>query len=255
MPLVRANDLIRSALLIIGEYSPGEQLEAADGVIGLERLNGLLGLWRTMSVMAIVKVRERFDLEADRGGGDDPYTIGPGGDFDTEKPAKQTAIVAASLILTSPGAPNEVRVPLGLETDQSYFAKGIPDMRSGQPTSLYYSPTYAGGLGTVYLWPVPDVDTNDLELLIERPLSAFPDGTTQVDVPDGWDHALTFNLARVLQSSYGQQMSADDKLTASNALRILQAANSTPIDIANDAAILSRGGRPVGYNIDTGTGG
>lgn len=244
-------DLAKASYLILGVFAPGEALKPADLQIALDFANRMIGGWRQQSLMAITVGRLRFDLEADKGGIDDPYTIGPGGDFDVAKPPNQNSILAANLILTSPGPPNEVRVPLGLVTDQATFANKIPGMRSGQPTVLYYNATYAGGLGTITLWPVPDVDTNDLELQVQQPLAGFPNLVTDVDLPDGWEEAIIYNLASRLAGPYATAMKPEDKQTAINSLRTIQAANTRLFDMSNDFAAIGSS-TPGLYNIETG---
>jgi len=210
----------------------------------------MLSQWRTRALLIPVIARERFDLVADQGGLDDPYTIGDGGDFDTERPATQTAITAANLILTATSP--EVRIPLGIYTDTAYHAHKIPGMSSSIPTGLYYNPTYADGFGSIFLWPVPDVATNDLELFLQKPLASFDDLTTSYDLPDGADDVLIYQLARRLAGPYGRSLSDDDKILARNSLDAFMRANVHLVDAGTDARW---SGRRTPYNINSGAGG
>jgi hypothetical protein len=96
-----------------------------------------------------------------------------------------------------------VRVQLGIYTDQAYDANKIPDMSNSQPTGLYYNPTFASGLGSIFLWPVPNTSTNDLELFLQKGLAQFADTTSTVYLPDS---ALNSPDAPVPVLIYGHPM-------------------------------------------------
>lgn len=251
MPTVTALQLAQDAFANLNVFLPGESIPANDGARALRLLNLMLSQWRQRQVLIPVQARERFDLVADQGGPDDPYTIGPGGDFDTARPPNQNSILAANLILTSTDP--EVRVPLGLYTTPGYFANQLPGMSNSQPTSLYYNPTYADDLGSILLWPVPNTAINDLELLLLKPLASFADLSTAYDVPDGADDALAYNLERRLAGPYGREMPASDAAIARESLGVFKRSNIQLSDLANDVTFTSY--RRTLYNINTGSGG
>lgn len=246
--------IAENAFALLNVFLPGEAVPGADGAYACGVANRMLSGWGQRNLMIPVVSRERFDLVANQGGTTNPYTIGPGGDFDTERPSNQNSIVSANLILTASSP--EVRVPLGIYTDQAYDANQIPDLTNGQPTGLYYNPTYANDLGSIYLWPVPDVSTNDLELFLQKGIAQFdPDsmGTT-VYLPDGAEDAITYQLARRLQGPYGKSLSAEDKLIAKEVLDTYKRSNVKMSDLASDAFMFTSGRRTI-FNIQTGSGG
>lgn len=248
MASVTGNQVVQGAFSLLNVFLPGETPDANNAQYGLSVLNDLLSLWSQETLMIPVIARERFDLVANQGGPDNPYTIGPGGDFDTERPSNQTSITAANLILatTSP----EVRVPLGIYTDQAYDANQIPGMSNTQPTSLYYNPTYANDLGSIYLWPVPTVDYNDLELFLQKSVAQFADLVTTQYVPDGVPMMLKYNLARALAGSYGRQLAPSDQQIADKSLGIYRRSNTKLFDLLNDASFGPN--RNTIFNINTG---
>lgn len=252
MPAVTGAQIVGDAFSLLNVFLPGESVPANDGSLALRFLNDLLSEWAQRPTMIPVVARERFDLTANQGGPDNPYTIGDGGDFDTTKPANQNSIVSANLILTATSP--EVRVPLSPYTNQGYAANQLPGMTSGQPTSFYYEPTYQGDLGTFYLWPVPDVSTNDLELFIEQAIAQFANLTTTYYVPDGLPRALKYNLADALQVPYGRELSQKAERIAVSSLGTFKRSNTTLSDLMNDAYVFSQG-RGTLYNIQTGSGG
>lgn len=251
MPAMTGLEVMTASFGILNVYMPGETVSANDRTFALGVLNRMLSSWAQRAILCPVIARERFDLVANKGGEDDPYTIGPGGDFDTERPPNQKSLVSANLILTASSP--EVRVPLGIYTDDAYDANQIPGMSNSQPTGIYYNPTYAGGLGSIYLWPVPDNSTNDLELFLQKYLVQFANTSTSYDMPDGWDDALVYQLAMRLAGPYGKQMAASDTQIAIEALRVVKRSNEKITDVMNDATFATAN-RSTLYNIRTGVG-
>lgn len=254
MPLVSADDIyggVDGALIILNVIMPGGSVPAALGQMAFSALNDLLSEWSQRAEMIPLISRERFTMTADKGGPDDPYTIGDGGDFDTERPSNQNSIVSANLILTATSP--EVRVPLGIYTDQAYDANQLPSMSNTQPTGLYYNPTYDNELGSIFLWPVPNTDENDLELFLQKNVAQFPDQTTEVYVPDGWPRALKYVLADTLAGRLGRTLTASDQRIMIAAKGTIERANFKLQDLANDATFALTIRRTL-YNIMTGNG-
>lgn len=250
MPSVTGTSISNGAFALLGLYSPAETPSSADGTYALTVINDLLSEWSLGRAFVPIIARERFDMIADRGGPTNPYTIGSGGTLATTRPATQSAIVAANLILTDTDP--EVRVPLGIYTDEAYFFNQIPAMSNTQPTSLYYNPTYSSSLGSVYLWPVPDNADNDLELLLQKPIAQFADLSTAYIVPDGLPRALKYNVAFTMGGTYGRQLAPSDAMIAVSSLERFKRGNLHLSDQMNDATWA--GYRRTLYNINSGNG-
>ncbi len=251
MPAVTGLSLVRDAFGILNVFLPGESIPNDDGQFALRTMNRMIGGWSQRARTVPVIAREVFDLVANQGGPSNPYTIGDGGNFDTEKPPNQQSVVAASLILTA--SDPDVEVPLGIYTDDAYDAIQIKEQSNSQPTGLYYNPTYANDLGTIQLWPVPDIATNDLALYLQKPIVRFADLSTTYYLPEGYDDAIVYKLAQRLAGPYGKQLSDDDKQLGVNALALVMRSNTKLTDLRNDA--IWAGPRPTLYNLNTGTGG
>lgn len=249
MPAVTANELCGTAFTLLNVFLPGEAVPAADANTGRTFLNLLLSLWRQQAMTIPIVARERFDMIADRGGPTNPYTVGPGGTINTTpRPPNQHSVTAANLILTATDP--EVRVPLAISTTQAAFANQVPGLSSSQPTAVFYNPTYASDLGSLYLWPVPDTAENDLELFLQKPLASFDDGLTTYYVPDGADTALSYNLAELLSVPYGRELPPAAVRMARLSLGIFERSNLQVSDLPNDARF---GQYRTGlYNIHTG---
>lgn len=251
MPAVTGSELIGDAFGILNVFLPGESVSSSDENFALRTMNRMLNQWNQRAQFIPVISRERFAMVADQGGPDDPYTIGPGGDWDTERPSNQNSIASANLILTTTSP--EVRVPLGIYADQAYDANQIPGMSNTQPTGLYYNPTYDDDLGSVFLWPVPSVDYNEIELFLEKAIPQFSTASATYFIPDGAPEAIVYNLAKRLQGPYGRAMTQADNLIAIESLGVFKRSNTKLSDVMNDAYWASS--RRTLYNINTGSGG
>src|SRR3990167_5726369 len=255
MPAITGTDVAEFAFALLNVFLPGEALTGDAGEFALEALNDWLSEQSQKALMCPAISRNQFDLTANKGGLDNPYTIGDGADFDVVKPPNQNSIVAANLILTA--STPTVRVPLGIFTDQAYDANRIPDLSTTQPTGLYYQPFTASAsndYGQIYLWPEPDNATNDLELFIQLALLQFADLSTTYYVPAGVPRMLKYNLADILQVPYGKTLGARAQQTAVSSLGTYKRANTKLSDLANDAYVFTQGRQSL-YNIQTGQGG
>lgn len=252
MPATTGNAIIADAFGILNVFLPGESIPNNQAESALGFLNRMIGQWSQRDLLVPVVAREVFDITSNKGGPSNPYTIGSGADWNTTKPQNQNSIVGASLLLTSPSPDTEV--PLVLYTDSMYSLVQQKELTNAQPTGLYYNPTYSTtDYGTINLWPVPDNATNDIVLYINKALARFTDRTTTYYVPEGYDDALTYNLAQRLAGPWGKQMQPDDRQLAVASLGVIKRANTKLFDLPNDATF-AVWPRPTAYNINTGAG-
>ncbi len=84
--------LVTAALRKIGAYAPGETPSPTEITNGVSAANDLIDDWATQDLTVSYKVRELFDLVV----GQQTYSIGAGGDFDTVRPQ---AIDAAAILI------------------------------------------------------------------------------------------------------------------------------------------------------------
>jgi hypothetical protein len=120
---------------MIGVLDPDDTMTATQGRQGLRALNMMTGLWSLMPTTSPVTSREVFDLVANQGGPDNPYTIGPSGDFDTTRPQ---SILAASY-LQYPGTAQEIEVPRAVITTDAWQQISVKQLRHTPTISDRYS--------------------------------------------------------------------------------------------------------------------
>ena len=223
---ITARDLITAAFQDIGALPEGESLTAAMAKDGLRRLNNMIALWALQPGTMLSNKREVFPLVA----GQETYTIGPTGDFDTVRPVYLTG---AGLLLGGLAYPVELR--LGLLTDDAYENLKIKTQPSTQPTQIYYNETQP--LGTVKLWPVPTIALNSLVLYSSEATSGFADLTTPYTFAPGYTEAIEYNLAKRLATPYGRALPPEIREFAAQSLAWVKTANTELVDMQIDAGL------------------
>jgi hypothetical protein len=279
MRTVTPTSLVSGSLLLLGVYAPGETPNATEIANGVEVANDLIDDWATQGLTIPSTVREVFTLTA----GQQTYSIGSGGDFDTVRPQ---SIDAASILINpadvqtltsitrsgstatatlaghgySSGA--NITISGAVETDyngtfiitvtssstftytvsgtpttpatgtitaqdaygsafemfcgilnyQQYISIPIKGLPNNWPTALFYNATFASGLGTIYLYPMPN-RASRLVLYSGRILAQLDAAALTADIilPPAATRALKYNLALELLPQYPRP---DDSATA-----------------------------------------
>jgi hypothetical protein len=242
---IRALDLINNACDLLNIKAMGETLTQAEAQSCFGRLNRMIDSWGLQPSMMPNNRREVFDLVADQAN----YTIGPGGDFDTTRPIW---ITGAGLLQNSVSP--AVEIPRPVINNSQYEAIQIKDFGSTYFTQVYYNMTYASGLGTITLWPVPTVTTNQLVIYSDQAIPGFSSLTAQYVFPPGYTEAIEDNLALRIAAPFGREIPAEVKTRAAKGLAAIKRANTADVqDLAMDPALLSGMRRP--YNILSDQGG
>jgi len=127
-------------------------------------------------------------------------------------------------------------------------------MPNNQFTVVYYNP--ANPFGEIFLWPLPDVSTNQLVLYLQNAFTGFADLTTSYDYPDnpGYAEALQYQFDRRLILPYSVTnpaiLAKVDEMAAETFGNIKRA-NNKLTDLPSDARMFAKD-RRTGYNIETG---
>lgn len=242
-----ARALIGMAFLHLGVYQPGETPTAPDENTAFTLLNGLMESWGLQTLTIPVQSREVFDLVVGKGGPSNPYTIGPGGDFDTSRPEW---INGCGLILGGNSPQATVEIPRALLTNDMYEAIQIKDLQNAYYTGLYYNATWP--LGNIYLWPVPNTTVNKLTLYRLAQLANFASLTASYDLPPAYGLAIPYNLAVLMGTQWPAGVTPTLERLAIKTLADIKRPNTIMVDLPSD---YPAGNRWLGYNINTGAGG
>lgn len=233
----------------IGVLSEGETMSAALAADGFRRLNNMMGSWMRQSLTMRYIAREEFATVNGQGGPSAPYTIGTGGNFNTDRPASQSSIVGAGLLLGNSSP--VVEIPRAVLTNDAYEAIQVKTLTSTLWTDVYYRPTFP--LGSIFLWPVPNTSANSLVLYTQKMLSTFATLTTSYDLAPGTEEAIEYNLAVRLSTPYGRELPNAIAALAVQSLSILKRANTPMTDMPVDPALTHN--NKYSYNIVSGSGG
>jgi len=234
--MATAQDLIKGAYRSIGVIGQGKTMSSFLAKNGLEALNQMLGMWSTQDFLIPARVSESLSIAT----AGHEFTIGTGGDFDTDRPEE---IVDG--YVSSGGTDYSLEVfTMGEYNDIRTKNVGII------PSRLWYEPSYP--LGKIYL------DGNigiayTLHIDSYKPLTSFPTLTTAVSLPAGYEEAIKFNLALRLAPENGKtpnQMIYSFAESGVNHLKTRRASQRTPVSkmpagLSNRRGwnILSDGGR------------
>lgn len=241
---ITATAIITTALANDGIIGVGETPTAAMLADGLSRLDSLLEQWRTQYLVGPFQSRQVFSTVANQS----TYTIGPTGNWATTKPQE---ITGAGLLLKS--VTPYVEIPRTVLTDDAYEAIQIKTLTSTLFTAVYFNFEYANDLATVFLWPTPTTNQNDVVLYSQDLIVGFGDLTTARVMPAGYSNALEWNLAEEILAPYGVQDASivrKVEMKAARTLANIKRQNVSMSDLSTDP--IWTNSRKGGYNIQTG---
>jgi hypothetical protein len=229
-----ANDLISSALRLIGVLASGEVPSAAEANDAFNILNQMLDSWNTER-LAIFTVQRQVVVPATL---KQAYTVGVGGDFNIPRPPRIDRIGVISL----QNSTEPLELPVELLTDVGWEAIPVKNISSSLPLKVWNDLGYP--LMTLSFWPIPNVEVN-FALYTWTALTQFPDLVTDEEFPPGYLKALRYNLAVDLAPEFGvQQVPPAVAAQAAESKGKIKAMNQPLLDMACDTALVNqRGGR------------
>lgn len=217
-----ALQLIESSCRLIGVLASGEQLTADEANDALNALKDLLENWSTEELSVWGRSTETFNTVA----GQATYTIGPGGNWDTDRPVR---IASAYSVFSG------VSYPLLTVGQEQYDALALKTLQEPIPQQLLY--VNDNPLGRITLYPVPS-DAIPVVLSIDRVLDSDITLATSLVYPPGYAKALRFALAVELCPEFGQEVGATVLQIATDAKADIKRANIKLETATYDAALL-----------------
>ncbi len=243
-----AMTLISSSMRLIGALDSGEVPSADEANDALMVLNQMLDSWLADRLMAFSINIEEFSLTV----GQQTYSMGPGGNFDTVRPVQIDRISIVSL--TNPAQPLELPIPI--LTDWDWQNVPVKNIQSTLPINGVYDDGAFPRRNLTYIYiPTMAVKTR---IYSWKQLSAFPDLVTDLTFPPGYSEAFRYNLALRLiaefPGDYTPVMTQTTAQLATDSLARVKSLNNPKIQAFCDAALLGQGGH-YNYYSDTVTGG
>lgn len=193
-------------------------------------LNRMLGSWSIQPLDIFTTSIASYPLTGNKVS----YTIGgpgAGADFNAVRPNK---IKQAVIILNTSNPP--VRLPpMYIMTDEDWANVALQTVPNTIPLAIYPDGNYP--LETLYLWG-QSASGLLLELYTWQAIPRFQNTGDVVSMPDGYELAITYNLARLLAEGFPSQskMAASSYITARDSLAAIQSLNAvTPNRMVSDA--------------------
>lgn len=224
-----ANTIIAAALRKLLVTPSGGTPTTSQLSDGLEVLNDMINSWSAQRDLIYEDTKESLTIPA----GTQVITIGPTGDLITGRPLK---INVATL------RDNSIDYAMTLISEIEY--QGFSQKtNTSRPYRLYYRNTWPNG--TIYFEYTTD-QIYTLVLTSMKQLVTFPDGTTDVALPDHYERALKTNLSIEL----ADEMGAGNRITPTM-FALAEEAKTNVISQAIDLVPAVTEFRPVGvYNIE-----
>jgi len=188
---VTGQQMVNSALIILGILEAGGVPSASESQDGLYELNGMWNAWGIdngliFGLQSITKALTAATAS---------YTVGPAGAFATPAPSK----IFQAFIVASDGSRNEIEIV----NAERYFAHNDLAASAVTPDEVYpdFNVISATGLVTIYLWPVPST-TPTLQLITGAEFTTWTLNGTYF-VPQGYLDAIQYALAWRLIPRFG----------------------------------------------------
>lgn len=235
MTVVR--DLITDAMKEIGALAIDEVASDSDAQFCLRKLNNMIGMWQTESLMVYGRDQNVYTLVANQSS----YTIGTGGDINAPRPNE---IVDAYVRDTNN---NDYKIYV-TNNSEDYSDIVTKTVTSTIPTLLYYNPGVP--LGTIYLWPQLNDSSYRLVLWTWTILNSFATINDVVVVPPGYERALISNLAISIAAGFGRNPPQTLAIEALGSKAQLKKYNTTVLTMGFDRALT---GQQRVFNYLTGT--
>jgi hypothetical protein len=232
------SDLLTAVLKRINVVQGGQVATGDDLRDGFDFANLWLDSMANERLMIPFITRTAFTLTTSKGTPTNPYTVGLGGDINIAKPVFFEKL---NYIDNSVTPANEI--PIFMLTDQAYQGLVQKTLTSTYPIYGYYSPTYASGLGSLYVNPIPTSSTLTGVLYSPFAVQQFTSLTQTIVVPPGYKFFLQENLALFFSSTFRENLPADPGLveSARATKRNIKAMNLPMSDLAIDQGAMLPG--------------
>jgi hypothetical protein len=205
-----ALDIVKRAMRQLGVLPEGETPSAQQAADGLSVLNQLMASLGNAAQMIYAPSLDQIPLVTSQAA----YTVGPSGSLVTTRPVD----ILSSSFLSYQG----VSYPLVKWTLGDYNQITVKTI-GGIPTGFY--PLMEFPDITVTVWPLPSDSGMVLNMWSLKQITEFSSLTQQVDMPPGYDRALSMILAIDLAPEYLVEPTPTLVRNASQARRMLKRTN------------------------------
>lgn len=219
--------------------NPGQGISPSESAEGLQLLNALVDGWKIEKLLVLYTRRTEQEMVINQ----QTYSIGPGQDFDLERPEH---IRRAGFIIRGAQFPAEIPME-NILTSERWARFVVKTMTSTIPLAYYYQASVPYGAFTV--WPVPNIPSA-IAIYTDQTLSEFSTVDDQVIMADGFREMLEYNLAVTVHELYPERPMAPSVEAKADFFKARVKNNLiTPLFIQSDGGAIqnaSRGAFPGG---------
>jgi len=237
MAITTVGDIITSALSKVLVNNAQDTLSSADTQLAFDALGVLIDALGIERLACYALTTTAHPLT----GGTGSYTIGTGGAFNVDRPARiQNAFVRVA------SGSNNVDYTVEIIPQSQWDSIRVKDI-AGIPRKLFYDTQYP--LGTINLYPAPLLSSYTLYLNSYLPIANYTATTDAIDLPPGYARMLIYNLAVEIAPDFGVNPDPMVMKIANESKRTLKRINTPDPVAAVDPAVASQRGA---WNIVTG---
>ncbi len=222
-------EIIRSSLNLIGAFAPGQSIPAYISSSAMAIFNTMLDEWAGQRLTLYVTERKLYPLVANQGGPTNPYTLGPGGDFNQARPM----FVDRASVIDNNNAAQPLELSIQILSTQQWQAIPTKEVYTTLPQSVYFEPTFPLVKG--FLYCIPQVDYLDLALYLPRAVPQVAALTDDVVLPPGYQGAIIYNLALRLSPQMGRPIEPWLVSEARAKLGWVKSNNISMTELSNDS--------------------
>jgi len=223
--MATATTIISDALKELGVIADGETPTASESDDAFRALNRLMNLWSNDQSFAWVANTVSKALT-----GLASFTVGPTGDVVTLRPISiETATVVR----------DGITYPVEVTDNQKWDSISYKAATGANTSIIYYAAEVPNGI--VNVWPLATGCT--LNMRVINLVTSFPDISTDVNLPPGYEQAFIKNLAVDIAPSFKATPSPLTVRAASVAMKSIQRTNNVVPTMSIDSSLMGyRGG-------------
>ncbi len=219
--MTTANTIIAAALAKLGVIGATDTVTGDDAMHCLGVLNTMVDQWALQNLVAYTNT----DASATLGAGIGSLTIGPSMQLNVARPVR----IEVGSYATS-GGKDWPLSPLSEQQWNDIFDKAVT-----AHVPYYYWYDAGASTGTVYYWPKPQASVV-VHHPVQQQLAQFATLTTDYALPQGYTHALAYNLALELAPDYERMPTPPIAAAARNSLRLLKRSNVSVPELEVDVS-------------------
>jgi len=189
--MTTVRDIIKASLANIQAIAIDETPEAAIEQQAFYALNQMIDAWQNESLLIYNVQPSVFPFVA----GQQTYTCGTGGDFNTTRPVRFDSVYARD------SSGNDY--PIEVVTAEEYASIAAKYITTQIPQCMYDDGNVP--LKNLSFWPKPSDSSWSVVLWSWGPIQSFTDVTESISMPPGYQEMIEYNLSVYLAPKFGKE--------------------------------------------------